>query len=217
MNPAPGLVPWFHESGFLFRQSGLNKRIGFWNWFQFWSHETGPKCTTISSAQFVNSRHEIPYSSGWIIVSVSVSVSVTVSVSVSVSVSVGVGVGVGAGLGSGVGGRAVALAGARTRAGAGRRWGRVWGAGPGWGRGLGAGVGAGECECGCGCGCGCGWGWGWGWVSEWRSEGGREGRREGVGGRESLIVLEFKTLGVWEFVCFRCPSTFRLWCQTTEI
>ena len=36
MNPTPGLVLWFHESaGFGFRKSGLNKRNGFWNRFQF--------------------------------------------------------------------------------------------------------------------------------------------------------------------------------------
>ena len=42
MNLAPGLVSWFHESGFGFRKSGLNKRHGFWNRFQFWSNQTGP-------------------------------------------------------------------------------------------------------------------------------------------------------------------------------
>ena len=42
-NPAPGLVSWFHESGFGFGKSGLNKRTGFWNRFQFWSNQTGPK------------------------------------------------------------------------------------------------------------------------------------------------------------------------------
>ena len=36
------LVSWFHESGFGFRKSGLNKRNGFWNQFQFWSNQTGP-------------------------------------------------------------------------------------------------------------------------------------------------------------------------------
>ena len=25
-----------------FRKSGLNKRNGFWNWFQYWSNRTGP-------------------------------------------------------------------------------------------------------------------------------------------------------------------------------
>ena len=43
MNLAPGLVSWFHESGFGFRKSGLNKRHGFWNRFQFWSNQTGPE------------------------------------------------------------------------------------------------------------------------------------------------------------------------------
>ena len=42
MNPALGLVSWFYESGFGFRKSGLNKRNGFWNRFQFWSNQTGP-------------------------------------------------------------------------------------------------------------------------------------------------------------------------------
>ena len=42
MNPALGLVSWFHESGFGFRKSGLNKRNGFWNRLQFWSNQTGP-------------------------------------------------------------------------------------------------------------------------------------------------------------------------------
>ena len=42
-NPVPGLVSWFHESGFGFGKSGLNKRTGFWNRFQFWSNQTGPQ------------------------------------------------------------------------------------------------------------------------------------------------------------------------------
>ena len=46
MNLAPGLVSWFHESGFGFRKSGLNKRNGFWNRFQIWSNQTGPQCLT---------------------------------------------------------------------------------------------------------------------------------------------------------------------------
>ena len=47
MNLAPGLVSWFHESGFGFRKSGLNKRHGFWNRFQFWSNQTGPKSAVV--------------------------------------------------------------------------------------------------------------------------------------------------------------------------
>ena len=42
INPASGLVSWFHESGFGFRKSGLNKGNGFWNRFQFWYNQTGP-------------------------------------------------------------------------------------------------------------------------------------------------------------------------------
>ena len=34
---------WFHESGFGFRKSGLNKRNGLSNQFQFWSNQTGPE------------------------------------------------------------------------------------------------------------------------------------------------------------------------------
>ena len=47
MNLAPGLVSWFHESGFGFRKSGLNKRNGFWNRFQIWSNQTGPKSVLV--------------------------------------------------------------------------------------------------------------------------------------------------------------------------
>ena len=51
MNPAPGLVSWFHESGFGFRKSCLNKRNGFWNRFQFWSNQTGPQLNWHHSLQ----------------------------------------------------------------------------------------------------------------------------------------------------------------------
>ena len=43
MNPAAGLVSWFHEAGFGFRKSGLNTHNGFWNRFRFWSNQTEPK------------------------------------------------------------------------------------------------------------------------------------------------------------------------------
>ena len=44
MNPAPGLVSWFHESGF-----------GFRNRFQIWSYQTGPKISGSHNRDQLNS------------------------------------------------------------------------------------------------------------------------------------------------------------------